>query len=58
MPEKERIRISEEFKDLIYDFKARCFANGKAPPTTVEITKIISEYINKEKLFENEFNKM
>ena len=58
MPEQEQIRISDEFKDLIYDFKARCFANGKKAPTTVRITKIIAENIDKEKLFQNELAKL
>lgn len=51
------IRSSREFKDVINYIKAKYLLEGKHPPTTAEITKMIARKVNKEEVFKDEFIK-
>ena len=55
MPEKERIRVSDEFMDVLYEYKARCYANGIKAPSNPEITKIIAKNVDSERIFQKQY---
>ena len=54
----KQIWCSGELWELILEFKAKCIGYGKEPPTTKKITIIIARNINKDKMWQNEFNKL
>jgi len=54
----KQILCSNELLEVIYDFKARCYANGKEPPSITKITIIIAKNINKERMWQNEINEV
>ena len=57
MTNDEKIRTSQEFKEIINYIRAKCILNGIVCPSINEITKKIAINIDKEKLWQNEFCK-
>lgn len=56
MPNEEKIRVSNEFKkDVIDWFRAKYLLDGKKPPSISKITRIISKWIDKEEIWQNEY---
>ena len=53
----QKIRTSDELKELIDYIRAKCLLHGISCPTVTEITKVIAQQIDKEKLWQNEFFK-
>ena len=49
------IRSSAEFRKIVNYIRAKYIMEGKSPPSTAKITKIIAKKINKEDLLRNEF---
>lgn len=56
MTEEIKIRPSKEFRELINWIKAKCITNHGKNPSITKITQVIAKKINKEKLFQDEFN--
>ena len=48
------IRSSPELKKIINTIRAKYILDGKKPPTTAKITKIIAKNVDAEKLFRSE----
>jgi len=49
------IRAHQDFKKIVNMVRAKYILEGKTPPTTAKITKIIANDIDAEKLFGREF---
>ena len=52
------IRPAEEFRVIMDYIRAKCLLNGIKCPSITEITRVIAKKIDKEKLWQDEFNKI
>ena len=58
MVSTQKIRVSDEFMDKVYELKARRYGKGKVPPKNSEITKIFAKYLDIERIIKNEFDEI
>lgn len=52
------IRAHKDFKKIVTTVRAKFLLEGRTPPTTAKITKIIAKDIDTDKLFGREFIKL
>ena len=58
MKNQIKIRPSEEFRELLDYIRGQCMMNGTKIPSMTELTKVIAKQIDREKLWQDEFNKI
>lgn len=54
----QKIRVSDDLKEIIDWIRAKCLLNGVKCPSITVVTRVLSKKLDKEKIWNEEFNKI